>query len=177
MLLGWTSKTEDGSFMRFQLIDRIHQYETGKTLKASKNLTLGEEYLADHFPTFPVMPGVMMLQAATEASAWLWRISSNFQHAVIVLREVKNVKYGTFMQPGFTLELASELIKHEGEQATFRVKGNVAGGGQTINAQITLLAYNLASKMANGQATDTALIGAARERWAWLTGQYQAKSS
>lgn len=155
--------------MRFNLIDRIHQWEPGKSLKASKNLTLGEEYLADHFPTFPVMPGVMMLQAATEASAWLWRVTSHFQHAVIVLREVKNVKYGTFMQPGFTLELASEWLKTEGEMATFRVKGNVAGGGQTINAQITLTAYNLADRLPNGQVRDAKLIEHWRERWSWLT--------
>lgn len=148
--------------MRFNLIDRIHHWEAGKSLKASKNLTLGEEYLADHFPTFPVMPGVMMLQAAIEASAWLWRVTSNFEHAVIVMREAKNVKYGTFMQPGFTLELAAELLKSEGDVATFRVKGNVAGGGQTINAQIVLHGYNT-------PANAPALVDHWRERWTWLT--------
>src|SRR5215472_7745231 len=122
--------------MRFQLVDRIVAVENGRSLSATKNLTLGEEYLADHFPTFPVMPGVMMLQAVVEASAWLWRVTTEFRHNVIVLREVKNVKYGTFMQPGHTLELSTELVKADESLATFRGKGNVKGGGQTVNAQI-----------------------------------------
>jgi 3-hydroxyacyl-[acyl-carrier-protein] dehydratase len=86
--------------MRFQLLDRILAVEPGKSIRMVKNLTLAEEYLADHFPTFPVMPGVLMLQTLVEAGARLLRISDDFQHSVIALREAKNVKYGTFMQPG-----------------------------------------------------------------------------
>ena len=59
--------------MRFHLIDRIDGHEAGKSLRAKKFLALGEEYLADHFPSFPVMPGVLMLQAVVEAASWLWR--------------------------------------------------------------------------------------------------------
>ena len=65
--------------MRFNLIDRIDGWESGKSLKASKFLALGEEYLADHFPRFPVMPGVLMLEACVEAAAWLWRASTGFR--------------------------------------------------------------------------------------------------
>ena len=157
--------------MRFNLIDRVQSWEAGKSLRASKNLTLGEEYLADHFPTFPVMPGVMMLQAAIEASAWLWRATTDFKHAVIVMREVRNVKYGTFMQPGHTLELATEWLKSDDATATFRVKGNVAGGGQTINAQFTLAGYNIADRSPGAGPSDERLIRHWRERWAWLTGE------
>ena len=57
--------------MRFNLIDRIVEVRPGRGLQAVKNLTLGEEYLADHFPTFPVMPGVLMLETLVEAGAWL----------------------------------------------------------------------------------------------------------
>jgi 3-hydroxyacyl-[acyl-carrier-protein] dehydratase len=155
--------------MRFNLIDRIQSWETGKSLAASKNLTLGEEYLADHFPTFPVMPGVLMLQAVTEASAWLWRVSTDFKYSTVVLREVKNVKYGTFMQPGFTLELTTELLKSDETTATFRGKGNVKGGGQTVNAQIILHGYNVKDQLPNGEAIDTKLRQHWRDRWTWLT--------
>src|SRR5262249_34436413 len=109
--------------MRFHLIDRIETWEPGKSLRAVKFLALGEEYLADHFPRFPVMPGVLMLQATVEAAAWLWRITSEFAHPVIVLREVKNVKYGTFMQPGRRMDVGVELVRLEGERATFKGKG------------------------------------------------------
>ena len=155
--------------MRFHLIDRILELEPGKRIRLVKNLTLGEEYLADHFPTFPVMPGVLMLQAVAEASAWLWRVTNDFKHTVVVLREVKNCKYGTFMPPGQTLELATELVKAEESTATFRGKGNVHGGGQTVNAQITLMGYNVRDRLPDGQTTDDRLRTHWRERWGWLT--------
>jgi 3-hydroxyacyl-[acyl-carrier-protein] dehydratase len=155
--------------MRFNLVDRVHAWEPGKTLSASKTLTLGEEYLADHFPTFPVMPGVLMLQAVTEASAWLWRATNDFKFTVTTLREVKNVKYGTFMQPGFVLELNTELLKADDSTATFRGKGNVRGGGQTVNAQIVLTGYNVRDRLPADATTDDKLRQHWRDRWTWLT--------
>src|SRR5215468_7269575 len=104
--------------MRFTLVDRIVEVAPGKSLRAYRNLTLGEEYLADHFPTFPVMPGVLMLQTLVEAGAWLLRLSEDFRHSVIVLREAKFVKYGTFMVPGNRLDLEVELLGQDGTTAT-----------------------------------------------------------
>jgi 3-hydroxyacyl-[acyl-carrier-protein] dehydratase len=157
--------------MRFNLVDRVHEWEPGKRLAASKVLTLGEEYLADHFPTFPVMPGVLMLQAVAEASAWLWRVTTEFRHTVIVLREVKNVKYGTFMPPGHTLELATELVKADDSTATFRGKGNVHGGGQTVSGQIVLTGYNVRDRLPESAGADDRLRSYWKERWYGLTGK------
>ncbi len=53
--------------MRFWLLDRICSFEPDTELTAVKNVSLAEEYLADHFPDFPVLPGVFMLEAATQA--------------------------------------------------------------------------------------------------------------
>src|SRR5438045_8203985 len=110
--------------MRFNLVDRILEVEPGRSIRVAKNLTLGEEYLADHFPSFPVMPGVLMLQTLVEAGAWLLRIGEDFRHSVITLREAKNVKYGHFMQPGRTMRVAVELVEEadspEGKLATFK---------------------------------------------------------
>src|SRR5262249_8973035 len=128
--------------MRFQLIDRIVAVEPGRSLRAVKNLTLGEEYLADHFPTFPVMPGVLMLQTLVEAGGWLWRLSEDFQHSVIVLREAKGVKFGTFMEPGRQMELSVELVERGPELASFKGRGEV-GGQATVSARLTLARYNL----------------------------------
>src|SRR5213080_1799186 len=114
--------------MRFHLIDRIVEVNEGRSLRAFKNLTLGEEYLADHFPTFPVLPGVLMLQALVEAGAWLLRATDDFRHSVTVLREVRNIKYGNFMEPGRRMNIAVELIERgEGGLASFKGKGDVDG--------------------------------------------------
>ena len=57
--------------MRFILIDKIVSLEAGRSLKAVKSVSLAEEYLADHFPAFPVLPGVLMLQGLVESASWL----------------------------------------------------------------------------------------------------------
>ena len=128
--------------MRFNLVDRIEEVRPGQGLRAVKNLTLGEEYLADHFPTFPVMPGVLMLQTLVEAGAWLLRLTDDFAQSVLVLREARNVKYGTFMEPGRQLAVAVELLERDGASASLKGKGEVDGQG-TVSARFTLAGYNL----------------------------------
>ncbi len=157
--------------MRFHLIDRVESWQPGQSLKAAKFLALGEEYLADHFPKFPIMPGVLMLQACVEAASWLWRATTDFRHPVIVLREVKNVKYGTFMQPGRRMDVTVDLSKTDGETATFKGKGTDDAGQQTVSALFTLRGYGLAERGPAGLATDERLVQHWKSRWALLTGQ------
>src|SRR5437868_4613326 len=113
--------------MRFNLVDQIVEVEPGRVIRAVKNLTLGEEYLADHFPTFPVMPGVLMLQTLVETGSWLLRVSEDFRYSVIVLREAKGVKYGSFMEPGRQMAIAVELLDNKPEAASFKGRGEVDG--------------------------------------------------
>lgn len=143
----------------------------GKSLRAAKFLALGEEYLADHFPRFPIMPGVLMLEAVVESAAWLWRATTDFAHPVIVLRDLKSVKYGTFMQPGRRMDLTVELTKHDAGTATFKGKGVNDAGEQTVAAQFTLHGYGLASRGPAGAAADQKLLVHWKERWALLRGE------
>lgn len=128
--------------MRFNLIDRIVEVQPSRLLRAVKFLTLGEEYLADHFPTFPVMPGVLMLQTLVEAGAWLLRLTEDYRHSVIVLREARNVKYGTFIEPGRHMLITVELTERDDLLATFKGKGEVDGTA-AVSARVTLARYNL----------------------------------
>jgi 3-hydroxyacyl-[acyl-carrier-protein] dehydratase len=153
--------------MRFHLVDRIVEVQPGRSLLAVKNLTLGEEYLSDHFPTFPVMPGVLMLEALVECGAWLLRLSEDFRHSVIVLREARNVKYGTFMEPGRQLRLAVELIERDAGRATFKGKGE-SEGQATVSAKITLATYNLRDRDPALQTVDESIIRHYREQSALL---------
>lgn len=143
--------------MRFNLIDRIVEVQPGKSLRAVKNLTLAEEYLADHFPTFPVMPGVLMLQTLVEAGAWLLRLTEDYQHSVIVLREARNVKYGSFMEPGKQMQISVELVESDAETATLKGKGE-AEGTTTVAARLVLARYNLRSRGPAWQALDERLV-------------------
>lgn len=142
--------------MRFWLLDTIRSYEPGARLTAFKNVSLTEEYLADHFPEFPVLPGVFMLQAATEAGAWLLRLTEDHSHSIITLKEAKNVKYADFVQPGQTLMVTVSLIKRDVRMATISVEGQV-NGRPTLSGRLVLERYNLADRNPELQATDQQL--------------------
>ncbi|MEP6790264.1 MAG: 3-hydroxyacyl-ACP dehydratase FabZ [Ramlibacter sp.] len=55
----------------FVLVDRVLELETGKRIKALKNVTINEPFFVGHFPHRPVMPGVLMLEAMAQAAALL----------------------------------------------------------------------------------------------------------
>jgi 3-hydroxyacyl-[acyl-carrier-protein] dehydratase len=154
--------------MRFNLVDRILEVQPGRLIRAAKSLTLGEEYLADHFPTFPVMPGVLMLQSLVETGAWLLRITEDFSHSVIVVREVKNVKYGTFMEPGRRMVVTAEITELQDGLASFRGKGEVEGN-TTVSARYTLFRYNLADQNPKMRSIDARLVEHMRSLYLLLT--------
>jgi 3-hydroxyacyl-[acyl-carrier-protein] dehydratase len=153
--------------MRFNLIDRIVEVQPGQSLRAVKNLTLGEEYLADHFPTFPVMPGVLMLETLVEASAWLLRLSEDYRHSLIVLREVKNVKYGNFLTPGRQLQVRVELTERDDGKAMFLGKGE-SEGQTTVSARYTLARYNLQDKDPSLRSVDERIVKHLRDQGSLL---------
>ena len=156
--------------MRFHLVDRIEEVEPGRLIRATKNLTLGEEYLADHFPTFPVMPGVLMLQTLVEAGAWLQRITEDFHHSVIVLREARNVKYGTFVQPGAKMRILVEMAEQDGPLTHFKGKGEVDGIA-TVSARLALCRYNLSERNPALATADERIVANLRERYQVLRGE------
>src|SRR6476661_6736480 len=96
--------------MKFNLLDKIEEISDTRVV-AVKHVSLAEEYLADHFPTFPVLPGVMMLEALTQAAAWLMHRRTNFAKSFAVLKEARNVKYGRFVAPGEALRVEVEFFK------------------------------------------------------------------
>jgi 3-hydroxyacyl-[acyl-carrier-protein] dehydratase len=129
--------------MQFTLIDRIVELQPGVKITAFKGLTMAEEYLADHFPRFPVMPGVLMLEAMTQASAWLIRASEDFVHSMVVLKRADNVKYGQFVEPGQVLCVTAEIIDNGAGEARLKARGTV-NGRTAVSARLVLAKYNLA---------------------------------
>jgi 3-hydroxyacyl-[acyl-carrier-protein] dehydratase len=149
--------------MKFNLIDRIESL-TENRIVAVKQVSLAEEYLADHFPTFPVLPGVMMLEAATQAAGWLLHVQRNFACSLAVLKEARNVKYGQFVAPGDQLRIEAELLKPTEAGASFKITGMV-GQKQSIAARIEIAYFNLASRDPAMAAIDARLQEHTRARW------------
>jgi len=149
--------------MYFSLIDKIDTLEPSKRIVATKSLSLAEEYLQDHFPNFPVMPGVLMLEALTQASAWLIRVSEDFAHSIVVLKEARNVKYARFVQPGQTLVITSEIIQEESNLVTLKAEGAVEGQNN-LRAKLVLCRYNLSETNPSQAFIDTRISVEMRER-------------
>jgi 3-hydroxyacyl-[acyl-carrier-protein] dehydratase len=153
--------------MRFVLIDRIADLQPGQSIIAVKNLSLAEEYLADHFPGFPVMPGVLMLEALTQAGAWLVRATEDFAHSVIVLKQARTIKYGSFVEPGKQLQLRVEVVEHGERETTFKGKG-VIEDQVMVQGRFTLIRYNLREKNPALHATDASIVAGLRDLYATL---------
>jgi 3-hydroxyacyl-[acyl-carrier-protein] dehydratase len=143
--------------MRFSLIDRIIEIEPEVRISAIKTLSMAEEYLADHFPHFPVMPGVLMLEAMTQASAWLVRHSENFAHSVVALKEAANVKYAQFLEPGQTLLVNAEILKSDESETKLKANGMV-DGRIIVTSRLTLCKYNLADERPWYECNDQSMI-------------------
>ena len=131
--------------MRFSLIDRITAIQAGESVTAIKNLTLAEEYLADHFPGFPVMPGVLMVESLVQAGAWLMRYSEDFRYSTVLLKQAKAIKFNSFLTPGKSLLVEASVHKREGTAWTLKAAGTV-DGVSTVSARITLEQFNLSDR-------------------------------
>lgn len=153
--------------MRFALVDRILECTPGERIVAVKAVSLAEEYLADHFPTFPVLPGVLMLESLTEAGAWLVRATEDFAHSMILLNEARNVTYKSFVKPGYLLrtEVTCRRLAHDGSD--FQGVG-WCGDREVVKARFSLRHFNLADAGSELAVTDSRMIAQARERFAQL---------
>jgi 3-hydroxyacyl-[acyl-carrier-protein] dehydratase len=153
--------------MRFILIDKVISLDKGKQIKAVKNVTLAEEYLADHFPTFPVLPGVLLLEGLIESASWLVRETENFAHSMILLEHARNVKYRSFLAPGSQIEYSVEAKTIEQDVSSFSGFGS-SEGERIVEARFGLRHFNLASREAKMASVDAAIIENLKKRWKLL---------
>lgn len=161
--------------MRFSQVDRITDLQPGESITAVRGLSLVEEYLKDHFPRFPVMPGVLAVEALFQASMWLVRVTDKFQHSVVALRKTNNMKFSGFVQPGDQLILNAK-IKSSSEGLT-KLKVVASVGEQiTTSGVLTLESYNLADKKAGAVATDDFMKNKFRLTYKLLCNQLESDS-
>ena len=144
--------------MPFPLIDRITELdpEAGR-IRASKVLSLAEEYLQDHFPRFPVMPGVLMLEAIYQASAYLVLWRDEFRRPVVSLAEARNIKYAEFVMPGDRLVIESHWLRElDEERVLLRAEGQVRGA--------VAVSGRLVVQRTTGDALSDVILERTRER-------------
>ena len=104
--------------MRFELIDKVYE-QSEDQIRAVKHVTAAEEYLGDHFPGFPILPGVLMLESLVQAAR---KLLQGRESDRLVLGEVKSLKYGAMVRPGERLEVEVTAIKRD-DQGQWSCKG------------------------------------------------------
>ena len=113
------------------------------------------------------MPGVLMLEALTQAGAWLIRDMEDFAHSIIILKQARTIKYGSFVEPGRQLELRVELTEYDGRDCTFKGVG-VIDGQEMVKGRFTLTRYNLRDKDAELHVTDSSIVAGLRDLYSTL---------
>ncbi|MBL8746260.1 MAG: beta-hydroxyacyl-ACP dehydratase [Phycisphaerae bacterium] len=109
--------------MHFDFVDAVLEISTERIVTL-KNISAAEEYLQDHFPTFPVLPGVLMVESMVQAARRLLE-SRDASLGRYVLGGVRALKYGALVRPGESMRLEVTLLKNEGDGYEFKGAGTV----------------------------------------------------
>lgn len=122
--------------MRFLLIDSILELETGARAVGLKNVTMSEDFLADHFPDRPIMPGVLILEALVQLADWVVRDATDFDKLGVVTG-FDRIKFRRVARPGDQLRLEVDLNASENGTHEFRGKA-YSGDAVAASANIML---------------------------------------
>ena len=142
--------------MRFRQLDRILQLEPGTQITAERDLTGEDAYFQDHFPQFPVLPGVLMLEAMFQACDWLVRKTDDFLRSVVMLKEVRGLKFAGFVQPGQTFTVTGHLKKFDDLLATLAARVTV-DDRLVASSRLVLERFNLADRYPSRASLDSYL--------------------
>lgn len=156
--------------MRFNQLDRITELVPGKSLRAIKCLSLSEQHLHDHFPLFPVQPGVLMLESLYQAASWLVRASEDFRHSMVILQETRNIKFQDFVAPGDMLEIYVEIAKQDDASTQLKVLGTTRGK-TAVNGKLVLRRFNLSDEFGEDPQADQNVNYAHRKTFQLLTAR------
>ena len=114
----------------FLLVDRVVEMEPGKRIVAIKNVTGNEWFFQGHFPGFPIMPGVLIVEALAQAGAVLLLSDESARGQIPLFAGIEKCRFRQQVVPGDTLTLALEVIARRGPvgkgRATARVNDTVA---------------------------------------------------
>ncbi len=114
----------------FLLVDRVVDYEIGKRLTAVKNVTINEPFFQGHFPGYPVMPGVLIMEALAQATGLLGfktMDQNQDEETLYLFVGIDDARFKRQVVPGDVLTLDVELIKRKRSIWKFDCKATVDG--------------------------------------------------
>lgn len=123
------------------LVDKVLSIEPKTSILALKNVSINEPYFAGHFPHYPIMPGVLILEALAQASGLLIMHSYelHYKGSDFLFGGVKSVKFKAPVYPGEQLILNSKLLVYKHNIAKFATTAMVGENIIAIAEEITLI--------------------------------------
>jgi 3-hydroxyacyl-[acyl-carrier-protein] dehydratase len=116
--------------MRFFLIDKITAWHVGASAAGIKNVCLSEDFFNDHFPKYPIMPGVLILEALAQLSGLLLEASvekASGRKIKAILSIIEKAKFRQIARPGDTLALSTAIVSLHDDAGKVSVKAECAG--------------------------------------------------
>ena len=122
----------------FLLLDRVLVLEAGERIVAAKNVTVNEPFFQGHFPAYPVMPGVLILEALAQAGAVMMLAELEDPASKIpFFAGVDKAKFRKQVVPGDQLRLEVEAIRKRGASCKLAAR---AYSGEALAAEAEILA-------------------------------------
>jgi 3-hydroxyacyl-[acyl-carrier-protein] dehydratase len=114
----------------FLLIDRIVEFEPTKRLVAIKNVTINEPFFQGHFPGYPIMPGVLVVEAMAQAGGIIMMAEMPNRHEkLVVFTGIERAKFRRPVTPG-------DQIRIEVEVLSFRTRAGRIQGRATVDGKL-----------------------------------------
>ncbi|MEN3293545.1 MAG: 3-hydroxyacyl-[acyl-carrier-protein] dehydratase [Burkholderiales bacterium] len=112
------------------LVDRVLEWESGKSITAIKNVTVNEEFFNGHFPHKPVMPGVYMIEALAQTAALLSFLTMGQKpdaNSVVYFLGIDNARFKRPVEPGDQLRMQVEILRTARGIWKYKAQGTVDG--------------------------------------------------
>jgi len=93
----------------FLLVDRIVEMTPGQRAVGIKNVSMGEPFFQGHFPNYPVMPGVLIVEAIAQVGAVLMLSGDDYKDKMAFFAGIDNVRFKRQVKPGDVLRLEVEI--------------------------------------------------------------------
>ncbi len=93
----------------FLLVDRIDELDPGQRAVGIKNVTANEQFFQGHFPSYPVMPGVLIVEAIAQVGAVTLLSMDEYAGKIAFFAGIDNVRFKRQVKPGDTLRMEVEL--------------------------------------------------------------------
>ena len=120
--------------MRFLLVDRIVRMEPGISIEAEKTLPASEELFRDHFPGFPVVPGVLLTEMMAQAAGKCLN-AQRLPRGAAMLVEIRNAKFRGWVRPDETIRLHAKVDRDQPAFAVVSTHAEV-GGRKMCSAEL-----------------------------------------